>query len=176
MNHRQKRSTRMTITPHTPNTLRRRIHKHTGRRRPFPTERMTSRAMMSLSTRQLQRSILLGYQLFTFFDLEGQHEELQTPELKQAITRITADYDFPNLPRNNPYPADWLLRPELIRAIKEFHKLFDKLPASSDLDPTPQPPPIQPRQTQDQTRSSPVTLHLSSLDLRRHEPTLHLKS
>jgi hypothetical protein len=117
---------------------------------------------MSLSTKQLQRCILLGYQLSTFFEFEDQHKELETPELQRQLQRITSDYDIPNLPKENPFPSDWLLRPELVKAIKEFRKLFDKLPVSSESGPsqlqdsTPQPPPIQPRPTRE-GQASPVT-------------------
>ena len=66
--------------------------------------------------------ILLGYQLFTFFNLEDSHQDLQTPELKKKTLRVTTGYDIPHLPRDNPYPPDWLLRLELAKGIREGRK------------------------------------------------------
>ncbi|CRL22650.1 unnamed protein product [Penicillium camemberti] len=79
----------------------------------------------------LLNCILLGYQLLTYFDnVENPHQDLQTPELTEDILFITKTYDTPHLPRENPYPVDWLLRKDLARGIREFQKLVLKIPES----------------------------------------------
>ncbi|KAJ5244114.1 hypothetical protein N7489_004210 [Penicillium chrysogenum] len=61
--------------------------------------------------------------------------ELQTPELTNDIIYITHTYDTPHLPKENPFPAGWLLRRELAKTIREFQRIGLLIPASKRFPP-----------------------------------------
>ena len=91
---------------------------------------------MPPTERQLRSCILLAYQLLTYFDnAKNPHQELQTPELTNDIIYITHTYDTPHLPKENPFPAGWLLRRELAKTIREFQRIGLLIPASKRFPP-----------------------------------------